>query len=112
MNFFYEYFTLVHATVQYYILSNFFSGVNKSADEVLNNVINIVRKNIGPVAAFKLAVLVPKLPKTRAGKIARSTVALMAAGQPFKVSNMQQGLVFGVTNKQLIFYAFNALKLG
>lgn len=93
-------------------MSNFFSGVNKSADEVLNNVINIVRKNIGPVAAFKLAVLVPKLPKTRAGKIARNTVALMAAGQPFKVSNTQQGLVFGVTNKQLIFYAFNALKLG
>ena len=113
MNLFYVYFIFVHATVQYYILSNFFSGVNKSADEVLNNVINIVRKNIGPVAAFKLAVLVPKLPKTRAGKIARNTVALMAAGQPFKVSNTQQGLVFGVTNiKQLIFYAFYALKLG
>ncbi|XP_048730309.1 acyl-CoA synthetase short-chain family member 3, mitochondrial-like isoform X2 [Ostrea edulis] len=60
-------------------------GVNKSADQVLDNVRNIVRTNIGPVAAFKLAVIVPKLPKTRAGKIARNTVALMAAGQPFKI---------------------------
>lgn len=60
--------------------------MNKSADQVLDNVRNIVRTNIGPVAAFKLAVIVPKLPKTRAGKIARNTVALMAAGQPFKVS--------------------------
>lgn len=50
-----------------------------------------MRKEIGPVAAFKLAVIVPKLPKTRAGKIARNTVALMAAGQPFKVSIIDYG---------------------
>lgn len=60
-------------------------GVSKSAEEVLNHVRDVVRKEIGPVAAFKLAVIVPKLPKTRAGKIARNTVALMAAGQPFKI---------------------------
>lgn len=67
------------------------TGVSKSAEEVLNHVRDVVRKEIGPVAAFKLAVIVPKLPKTRAGKIARNTVALMAAGQPFKVSIMDNG---------------------
>lgn len=69
----------------------FWSGVSKSAEEVLNHVRDVVRKEIGPVAAFKLAVIVPKLPKTRAGKIARNTVALMAAGQPFKVSIIDYG---------------------
>lgn len=69
----------------------FWTGVSKSAEEVLNHVRDVVRKEIGPVAAFKLAVIVPKLPKTRAGKIARNTVALMAAGQPFKVSIMDYG---------------------
>lgn len=69
----------------------FWSGVSKSAEDVLNHVRDVVRKEIGPVAAFKLAVIVPKLPKTRAGKIARNTVALMAAGQPFKVSIIDYG---------------------
>lgn len=75
--------------VSFFVL--FWTGVSKSAEEVLNHVRDVVRKEIGPVAAFKLAVIVPKLPKTRAGKIARNTVALMAAGQPFKVSIMDYG---------------------
>ena len=44
-----------------------------------------VRECVGPVASFKLAVLVPKLPKTRSGKIARNTIAAMAAGKTFQV---------------------------
>ena len=51
----------------------------------MKEVIKQVRKEIGPVASFKLAVVVPKLPKTKSGKVPRSTVAAMAAGKPYKV---------------------------
>ena len=42
-----------------------------------------VRASIGPVAAFKTATLVPRLPKTRSGKILRGTVKKIADGQPY-----------------------------
>ncbi|KAK3583299.1 hypothetical protein CHS0354_011190 [Potamilus streckersoni] len=61
------------------------TGVKLSDEEVVQMVIKHVREAIGPVASFKLAVLVPKLPKTRSGKIARNTIAAMAAGKPFKI---------------------------
>ena len=63
------------------------AGIGMSDDEILKDVIKHVRDGIGPVASFKLAVLVPKLPKTRSGKIARNTIAAMAANKPFKVSS-------------------------
>ena len=44
-----------------------------------------VRKVIGPVASFKQAVVIDKLPKTRSGKIARNTLKAMINNQPFKV---------------------------
>ena len=62
--------------------------MGKSDKEILEDVLKHVRDGIGPVASFKLAVLVPKLPKTRSGKIARNTIAAMAAGKPFKVSSI------------------------
>ena len=62
-----------------------FTGMGATDEEILEDVIKHVRHGIGPVASFKLAVLVPKLPKTRSGKIARNTIAAMAAGKPFKV---------------------------
>ncbi|CAL1532092.1 unnamed protein product, partial [Lymnaea stagnalis] len=61
-------------------------GTKKSEDEIKEDVIKQVRHIVGPVAAFKLVVLVPKLPKTRSGKVARNTLAALAAGKPFKVS--------------------------
>lgn len=45
-----------------------------------------VREHVGPVAAFKLVIFVPALPKTRSGKIARGTLSSMADGKPFNVS--------------------------
>lgn len=45
-----------------------------------------VREHVGPVAAFKLVIFVPGLPKTRSGKIARATIAALAEGRPFKVN--------------------------
>lgn len=60
-------------------------GMGVTDQEILTDVVKHVRHGIGPVASFKLAVLVPKLPKTRSGKIARNTIAALAAGKPFKI---------------------------
>ena len=40
-----------------------------------------MREKIGPVAAFKLAITVPRLPKTRSGKILRGTMKKIADGE-------------------------------
>jgi propionyl-CoA synthetase len=45
----------------------------------------MMRDQIGPVAAFKLAVVVQRLPKTRSGKILRATMVKIADNQDFKM---------------------------
>jgi propionyl-CoA synthetase len=42
-----------------------------------------VREKIGPVASFKLAITVARLPKTRSGKILRGTIKKIADGDPW-----------------------------
>jgi len=61
------------------------SGVTKSADDVVRECVTLVRNKIGPVAAFKLAVVVDRLPKTRSGKILRATMAKIADGETYKL---------------------------
>lgn len=53
--------------------------------QLLDNIVQTVRKQIGPVAAFKKAILVNKLPKTRSGKISRATLKNMINNKPFKI---------------------------
>jgi propionyl-CoA synthetase len=48
-------------------------------------VVEMVRQRIGPVAAFKTAVIVPALPKTRSGKILRGTMKRIADGQEYRM---------------------------
>ncbi|KAF8564532.1 hypothetical protein P879_06771 [Paragonimus westermani] len=57
----------------------------RSEDEIVQNAIAAVRRAVGPVAAFHLAAVVPGLPKTRSGKIARGSLANMAAGKPIRI---------------------------
>ena len=57
----------------------------KSAEAVVEDVIRMVRERVGPVAAFKRAVVVPGLPKTRSGKTLRRTLRQMANGDPWEV---------------------------
>ena len=56
------------------------AGVERSPAEVENEIVALVREKIGPVAAFKLAVTVARLPKTRSGKILRGTMKKIADG--------------------------------
>ncbi len=60
-------------------------GCNRPHDEIVKEVIKLVRDKIGPVAAFKLAVVVDRLPKTRSGKILRGTMVKIADGQDYKM---------------------------
>ena len=61
------------------------AGVDRDPDEVVNEVIALVRSEIGPVAAFKTATIVKRLPKTRSGKILRGTMRSIADKKEFKV---------------------------
>ena len=54
------------------------SGVTRSAADIESDVVKLVRDKIGPVAAFKTAVTVARLPKTRSGKILRGTMKKIA----------------------------------
>jgi len=61
------------------------AGVQKSNEEVVAECVGLVRKTIGPVAAFKLACVVDRLPKTRSGKILRGTMAKIADAEAWKM---------------------------
>jgi len=59
------------------------AGVAKAPAEVEKDVVALVRDKLGPVAAFKLAITVGRLPKTRSGKILRGTIKKIADGEPW-----------------------------
>lgn len=61
------------------------TGVNRPHNDITTECVHLVREKIGPVAAFKLAVVVDRLPKTRSGKILRGTMVKIADGQEFKM---------------------------
>jgi propionyl-CoA synthetase len=61
------------------------AGVSRSNDEIIAEVVKMVRDRIGPVAAFKKATVVKRLPKTRSGKILRGTIQKIADNQQFNV---------------------------
>ena len=61
------------------------AGVTKAHDQIAREVVAAVRNTIGPVAAFKKAVVVLRLPKTRSGKILRSTMRKLANGEAYQV---------------------------
>jgi propionyl-CoA synthetase len=59
------------------------SGVARPPDQIERELIALVREQIGPVAAFKTAITVARLPKTRSGKILRGTIKKIADGDPW-----------------------------
>ena len=58
-------------------------GVDRDHREIVTEVVQLIRQKIGPVAAFKTALIVPALPKTRSGKILRGTMQKIADGQDY-----------------------------
>jgi propionyl-CoA synthetase len=59
------------------------AGVNRPPAEIEAECVALVREKIGPVAAFKLAITVARLPKTRSGKILRGTIKKIADGEAY-----------------------------
>ena len=60
------------------------AGAAKSSATVAEETVKLVRDRIGPVASFKTAVVVERLPKTRSGKILRGTMRHIADGEEYK----------------------------
>ena len=59
-------------------------GANRDPAEVVAECVKLMRERIGPVADFKRAVVVERLPKTRSGKILRGTMVKIADGAEWK----------------------------
>jgi len=61
------------------------AGCDRPHDEIVKECVKLVRDQIGAVAAFKLAVVVDRLPKTRSGKILRGVMVKIADGAEWKM---------------------------
>jgi propionyl-CoA synthetase len=61
------------------------SGARRGPDIIEKEIIALVRDKIGPVASFKIAIAVARLPKTRSGKILRGTIKKIADGDSWAV---------------------------
>jgi propionyl-CoA synthetase len=61
------------------------SGVNRPPAEIEQECVALIREKIGPVAAFKRAITVTRLPKTRSGKILRGTMKKIADGESWQM---------------------------
>ncbi|MDB5384140.1 MAG: propionyl-CoA synthetase, partial [Rhodospirillales bacterium] len=61
------------------------AGVTRDEATIARELVALVRERIGPVAAFKDARVVPRLPKTRSGKILRGTMRKIADGDAYTV---------------------------
>lgn len=60
-------------------------GVTKDNQTIIKELVEMVRDQIGAVAVFKQAMIVKRLPKTRSGKILRSTMRKIADGQEYSI---------------------------
>jgi propionyl-CoA synthetase len=61
------------------------AGVDRPLEDIEKELVKLVREKIGPVAAFKIAITVERLPKTRSGKILRGTMRQIADGESYKM---------------------------
>lgn len=78
-------------------------NANKSASEISVDLINMMRKDVGPVAAFKLSVAISGLPRTRSGKTARKAIADMASGKVIKIPpTIEDPLIFNEIKSVLV----------
>ena len=61
------------------------SGTTSNHDDITNEAIKMIREEIGAVASFRKVKIIKRLPKTRSGKILRSTMAAIVDKQPYKM---------------------------
>jgi len=61
------------------------AGVTKKHEDISKECVQMIREKVGPVASFKTAIVIKRLPKTRSGKILRGTVRKIADNEPYKM---------------------------
>jgi propionyl-CoA synthetase len=61
------------------------AGVARAEDAIVRELIQLMRERIGPVASFKIATVINRLPKTRSGKILRGTIKKMADAEAYRM---------------------------
>jgi propionyl-CoA synthetase len=61
------------------------AGVVRDTSLIIQELVQRVRERIGPIASFKAAMIVKRLPKTRSGKILRGTMKKIADGEPYRI---------------------------
>ena len=61
------------------------AGVTKDNETISKECVQLVRNKVGPVAAFKVAIVVNRLPKTRSGKVLRGTMRKIADKEDYKM---------------------------
>jgi propionyl-CoA synthetase len=61
------------------------AGVKRSENEIIAELVQLVRTQVGPIACFKTATVVKRLPKTRSGKIVRGTIKKIADGEEYRI---------------------------
>jgi propionyl-CoA synthetase len=78
------------------------ANVQRPHDKIVSELIQVVRERIGPIASFKVATVVRRLPKTRSGKIVRSVIKRIAEGDNFKIPpTIDDATVFEEIKKDL-----------
>jgi len=88
------------------------AGVTRPKDEIVTELVKMVRQDIGAVASFKKAVVVSRLPKTRSGKVLRGTMRKIADGESFTIpSTIDDPMTLGEIEQALlqIGYAHRSL---
>jgi propionyl-CoA synthetase len=60
------------------------AGVTKTPEDIQKECVKMIRDKIGPVAAFKTAIVIKRLPKTRSGKVLRGTMRKIADKEEYK----------------------------
>jgi propionyl-CoA synthetase len=79
------------------------AGVTRDRAEIIKDVIQMVRDRIGPVASFKTAAVVKRLPKTRSGKTLRGTIQKIADNKEYTVpATIDDPAVLGEIEEALI----------
>lgn len=79
------------------------AGVQRSHDDIIKEVIQMVRERIGPVAFFKTATVVKRLPKTRSGKILRGTIQKIADNKAYKTpATIDDASILGEIEEALV----------
>src|SRR5258706_12487507 len=73
---------MVHVTVGCVVVD---AGVRRDPAELESELVARGREAIGQVAAFRRALVVPRLPKTRSGKVLRGTLRKIADSEPYRV---------------------------